>query len=82
MRWRLANTPEARAKKAAAMRRKWQNPEYRERVLAARKEANTPEVIARRGAGVSRYNAAHRDEVTERVRRAVKVREERRAARK
>jgi DNA-binding CsgD family transcriptional regulator len=36
-RGRLANTPEARAKKADALRRRWGDAEYRERMLAKRR---------------------------------------------
>lgn len=52
--WRLANTPEARAKRSESMRRLWADPEFREKMVAIRRQQFTPEVRQRMGAGVQR----------------------------
>lgn len=53
--WRLAQTPEARAKQAQSMRLRWTDPGYRERVMAARQASyRDPEVSRKKSEGVKR----------------------------
>jgi hypothetical protein len=48
------NTPEARAKKAEAMRKQWADPEFRAKMEAKRSRQFTPEVRAKMAQGTKR----------------------------
>jgi len=63
--WRLAHTPDAKAKRSATFRRLWQDPTYRTKMLEARqaKGSYAPEVVARRVAATQRWYAENPEAV-------------------